>query len=200
MAKPTLVVDLSHHQPDVDFHALKAGGIVGVILKATEGTTYVDDTFHARRSAAIEAGLCVSSYHFLKPGNYDDQMRHYVDTVQPPAGGRIVLDHEDPGVSLDNLKKCVEGFVGVEVTIYSGNLIKEQLGTKFDEFLAVRTSLWIAHYTGADKPKWPDRTWPAWSLWQFTDHATVKGIPTPVDGNRWNGSAENLVKWFGPSK
>jgi hypothetical protein len=29
-------------------------------------------------------------------------------------------------------------------------------------------------------------------MWQFTDHATVPGISTPADGNRFNGTADQL--------
>ena len=46
---------------------------------------------------------------------------------------------------------------------------------------------------------WPTKTWPQWSLWQYTDRATVDGITGPVDGNKWNGSEEALVAWLSPA-
>ena len=71
----------------------------------------------------------------------------------------------------------------LQVTIYSGHLIKEQLGSTKNDYLAENTSLWIAQYTTAAAPSWPTATWPLWSLWQYTDKATVDGITKPVDGN-----------------
>jgi GH25 family lysozyme M1 (1,4-beta-N-acetylmuramidase) len=200
MAAPTIIVDLSHHNPTPNWAALKAGGIVGVILKATEGTSYVDPTFAQRRIDAEAAGLIVSSYHFYH-GNASAEMNHYLTTVVPRTGERLVIDHEDSAASLKSLEDAVKylrnAVPDCEITVYSGHLIKDQLGSKTSPVLAENTSLWIAQYTSAAAPSWPKQVWPAWSLWQFTDKATVPGISAPVDGNRFNGSAENAKKWLG---
>lgn len=202
MAAPTLVVDLSHWNPTPDWRALKAGGIVGVILKATEGQTYVDKTFHGRSRAARDAGLAVSSYHFLHKGSIEAQMAHYLAAVQPRPGERLCIDHEKDA-SLAELERAVQFLrdraPDCQLTIYSGHLIKEQLGSKKSAILAENTSLWIAHYTTASAPTWPKETWPAWSLWQFTDKANVAGISKPVDGNRFNGNAASAIRWLGPA-
>lgn len=200
MVQPTIIVDLSHHNPEPDWKALKAGGIVGVIMKATEGTSYVDPTFADRRMRAEAAGLIVSSYHFFH-GNRDE-MEHYLETVVPRAGERLCIDHEAEAslAELEDAVKFLRDTVpDCQITIYSGHLIKDQLGSKTSPVLAENTSLWIAHYTSAASPTWPKQVWPTWSLWQFTDKATVKGISAPVDGNRFNGSTANAVKWLGPA-
>lgn len=201
MANPTIIVDLSHHNPEPDWQALKAGGIVGVILKATEGTSYVDPTYAKRRQAAENVGLIVSTYHFFH-GNASAEMTHYLDTVNPGAGERLCIDHEAEA-SLKQLEDAVsflrDTVPDCQITIYSGHTIKDQLGSNKSAVLAENTSLWIAHYTTAASPSWPKGTWPTWSLWQFTDKATVKGISAPVDGNRFNGSTENAKKWLGPA-
>lgn len=201
MSNP-IVVDLSHHNPTPDWAKLKAGGTVGVIHKATEGTSYVDKTLFERARDAMAAGLCWSTYHFLRPGNMKTQMDHYLGTVNPRQGERMCLDHEDAGVSLADLKEAVSYLVEdpreLQVTIYSGHVIKEQLGSQKDSYLANTTSLWIAQYTMAS-PSWPKATWPDWSLWQYTDAAKVAGISKPVDGDNFNGSAEQCVAWFGPA-
>lgn len=198
---PTVkVVDLSHHNVEPDWHALRSGGVIGVILKATEGTSYSDPTYGARIYAAAEAGLCVSSYHFLHGGAIEDQMAYYLATAAPLPGERVCIDHESDA-TLDELKQAVAYIKNVrpdlQVTIYSGHVLKEQLGDACDAYLAANTSLWLAEYCD-DVPTWPCNTWETVSLWQFTDRAEVDGCTQPVDGNAWNGSDENLVKWFGP--
>lgn len=199
-----LVIDLSHHNPTPDWQELRDAGTIGVILKATEGSSYIDDTWQQRAKQAFSAGLKVATYHFMRPGSMQAQMDHYLDETDAlmPLGSRVCLDHEDDDVSLDDLKaavKCVmERRPDLQITIYSGHLIKDQLGSECDDFLGQNTSLWIAQYTNAASPSWPVGTWPSWSLWQYTDRATVQGISSSVDANRWNGSSENLVKWFGP--
>jgi lysozyme len=201
MADP-IVIDLSHHNPTPDWAKLKAGGVVGVIHKATEGASYVDDQLFSRAKAAMAAGLKWSTYHFLKDSDPAKQMAFYLATVDPVQGERVCIDHETDGVTLEQLKDAVQYIFDhrpdLQVTIYSGHLIKDQLPNTVDDEVLDRTSLWIAHYTSATAPTWPTGTWPEWSLWQYTDSASVAGISQKVDGDRFNGSPENCAKWFGP--
>ena len=198
----TVIIDLSHHNPEPDWPTLKASGVVGVILKATEGTSYVDPTFAGRRDRALRAGLAVASYHYQKPGNVGQQMLHYLDVVAPGRGERVVVDYEDTGCTLDELEQAVTALfnagLDLQVTVYSGSLIKQQLGTDVNAVLA-KAALWIAHYTQSPSPSWPKGTWPVWSLWQYTDKAMVSGVSERVDGNRFNGSNGNAAKWLAPA-
>ena len=202
MANP-IVIDCSHWNPDpIDWAKLKANGTVGIVHKATEGESYVDNKLFARAAAAMEAGLCWSTYHFLRPSsNMMKQLQHYGNTIDPVLGERVCLDHEDPGVSLADLEECVRLIKGkrpdLQICIYSGHVIKEQLGGNRSAILAENTSLWIAQY--ASKPTWPTATWPQWSLWQHTDKATAVGINGPIDANKWNGDEAGLRAWFGPA-
>ena len=68
------VIDLSHHNPTPDWAKLKAAGCIGVIHKATEGTSYKDPTLYDRAKDAMAAGLKWSTYHFLRPGSMSAQM------------------------------------------------------------------------------------------------------------------------------
>ncbi|RWP05090.1 glycoside hydrolase family 25 protein [Mesorhizobium sp.] len=199
---PSAVIDLSHHNPTPDWIRIRSAGVLGVIHKATEGTTYVDPQRETRLAAAKKAGLLTATYHFLRPGDMTKQMAHYLKTVDPVEGERMILDHEDANVSLAQLERAVGTLLAsrpdLQITIYSGALIKQQLGsTKSD--LGALTSLWIAQYTNAAAPTWPRQTWPQWSLWQWTDKENVPGIAAPVDGNRWNGDEAGLERWLAPA-
>lgn len=194
------VVDLSHYQPDPDWAALKAAGVQGVILKCTEGDHYVDPTFRERYDAAIAHGMPVATYHFMRPGPIGRQIDHYLNTLRPRRGERVCLDHEDRGVSLLDLETAVTLLEAdrrdLEITIYSGNVIKEQLGDRHSEILS-HTSLWLAQYSSV--PKWPTTVWPTWTLWQYTDSEVVPGITGKVDANRFNGSRAKIAEWIGPA-
>ena len=203
MSSDLVVVDISHHNPTPNWDQLKAGGVVGVIHKATEGGSFVDSQLFKRAKPAMDAGLKWATYHFMRPGSTFAQMDHYLSTIDPVPGERVVLDHEDAGVHLDQLCDAVANLLemrpDLQVSIYSGHLIKEQLGSARNAYLAEHTSLWIAQYTSASAPSWPTATWPQWTLWQYTDKAPVDGISKPVDGNRFNGSIEQCLAWFGPA-
>jgi GH25 family lysozyme M1 (1,4-beta-N-acetylmuramidase) len=196
-----IVIDLSHHQPDpINWAALLAGGTIGIIHKATEGSTYVDDKFHQRVADARAAGIFACSYHFLSASNMPAQMEHYLATVNPKEGERVILDHENSGTSIAELEECVRYLMQVrpdlQITVYSGHVIEEQIGQSRNALLADNTDLWTAAYNSTPGT-WAAGTWPMWSLWQYTDKATVDGINGYVDANEWSGTVDQLVEWFG---
>lgn len=197
-----IVIDISHHQATADFAKVKAGGTVGVILKATEGTSYVDPTYIDRNEAALRAGLMTAPYHFLKPGSIERQMDWFLAKTQPDDGSRLVIDYEAEGLKIADLEAAVRylktNAPKCELTVYGANgFLGAQLGNKKNDLLAANTSLWVASYRN-DAPTITNLkpTWSVWSLWQYTDKSTVDGVPGPVDGNRWNGNGEALKKWF----
>src|SRR5580704_1612884 len=54
MAACNVIIDLSHNNANVDLAQAKAGGVQGIIHKATQGTGFSDPTYSARRR--VEAG------------------------------------------------------------------------------------------------------------------------------------------------
>ena len=197
------VIDLSHHNPEPDFVRLKSAGLVGVILKATEGTGYVDPTFAPRRERAKASDLAVVGYHFLRHGQAEQQMLNFLDVLHPVKGERVVIDYEDAACTLADLVDAVQALVrqplNLQITVYGGGKLKADLGNSREQTLADFTSLWIAQYTSADSPSWPKATWPVWSLWQWTDKASVPGISAGVDSNRFNGSNDACRRFLSPA-
>ena len=57
-------IDISNHQPSVDFNALK-NSVEIVIMKATEGITYLDSKLGSHYQGAKAAGFPVGFYHFM---------------------------------------------------------------------------------------------------------------------------------------
>lgn len=197
-----IVIDVSHWQNTVDFKKVKAGGTVGVILKATEGTAYTDPTYASRRHQALDAGLCVATYHYLKKGSIAQQMNYYVKQVRPVVGERLVIDYEDSGLTIADLELAIKTLWDIvpqcEVTVYGANgFLGAQLAGKKNDILA-KCSLWVASYTTADKPTVTNLkgTWSVWSLWQYAQDGKVDGVSGNCDVNRWNGSPESLTGWF----
>ncbi len=75
------IIDLSHWQAPVDFGAVRTGGIVAVILKATQGSGWIDNTFVARSMAALNAGLLVGAYHFADATNPSGQANLFLSVA-----------------------------------------------------------------------------------------------------------------------
>ena len=76
-----VVIDLSHWQTSVNFVSAKAAGITAVILKATQGSRWIDKTFTMRYAAAHAAGLLVGAYHFLDNSPPERQVKHLLSVA-----------------------------------------------------------------------------------------------------------------------
>lgn len=194
-------VDLSHYQSGFDFKAFKDAGGLAVILKASEGTAIRDSCYNDFRSSAHANNLALASYHFLRPGDMDAQAVFFYYTVVPNHGERMVVDWEVVGITTDDVVQFLQKLQSLDstlqLTVYSGATAKRELINQRKDWLADNTSLWVSQY--ADFITWPRATWPNWSLWQYTDKGEVPGFSGFVDCNRFNGSDEQMLKWFGPA-
>src|SRR5438270_692260 len=76
---------------------MKSAGQDFVVLKATEGDTFVDPQFAASRAAAHAAGLVVGLYHFARAGDAGTEAAFFAGTVGAlQAGEFAALDWEVP--------------------------------------------------------------------------------------------------------
>ncbi len=94
MPEANAVVDLSHHNGDVDLARAKAAGIMGIIHKATQGTQYEDATYDGNRAQAASNGLSWGAYHFGIGGDGVAQAEHFLSIVNPCDQDLLVLDCE----------------------------------------------------------------------------------------------------------
>lgn len=205
LALPTNgVIDLSHHNGDVDLQAASRDGILGVIHKATQGLTFKDPAFAGNRQKAAAAGLLWGAYHF---GTGDDgaaQAEFFLNTVQPGAGDLLVLDFEQnpqgATMTLDQARAFVtqiQQATGRWPGLYAGSLLKELLGTAKDPLLA-NCWFWLAQYGPAAVIP---ANWSKWTMWQYTNGAQGDG-PYEVNGvgrcdrNKFNGTAAELTAFW----
>src|SRR5258707_1097158 len=65
MPESNVVIDLSHHNQNLDFASIRfSGGILGIIHKATQGLDYADPTYLPHKTSALANGLLWGAYHF----------------------------------------------------------------------------------------------------------------------------------------
>ena len=199
-------LDVSHWQSDrgaIDWSAVRAAGVLGVIIKATEGTSYKDPGYKQNRDGALKAGLKVASYHFLKHGSISDQMDHYLTTVAPKQGERLVIDYEDVTLGYADLRDAVGYLMSFaplcEIAVYGSAKLTDDVraaGDKAETDLS-GTSAWMARYSSKE-PEVATNAWPTWSAWQYSQEGDVGGVTGPVDLNTFNGSRGACAEWIGP--
>lgn len=201
-----VVVDISHHNGNVDFAKAKASGIVGVMQKATQGQSGFDKTYDKNRKAARKEGLLWGAYHFATGSDGVKQADNFLSVATPDKDTLLVLDFEpNPTGPSMNLTEAhafvthVQQATGKYPGFYSGHYIKQLLGSKQDALLA-KCWFWLAQY--GKTPVVP-ANWPTWTMWQYTD-GNLGPLPHDVPGigdcdrDKFNGDLVQLDKlWKG---
>ena len=195
-----IVVDLSHWEAQVDFVQAKTAGIAAVILKATQGTGFLDPTFASRAVAAHAAGLLLGAYHFFDTSDPTAQAGYFLATVArtgipmlmaldfEPSATNQMMENE-AGVFLSTVKTRV----GSWPVLYTGRWDVAPAQRNFQQ-----CALWLAEY-GSD-PVCPPG-WSEWKLWQHNDGQIGSGVvPVPgigrCDRNRFAGTVSQLGQWW----
>jgi lysozyme len=169
-----VVVDISHHNGNVNFRKVAEAGILGVIHKASQGQTGRDPTYKGNRRKAEEAGLFWGAYHFATGSDGLRQADNFVEAVGDLDKMLLVLDFEPnptgPSMSLEEARSFVTHVkekTGRFPGFYSGHFIKQLLGSASDPVLK-QCWFWLAQY--GPTPVVP-ANWETWTMWQYTDGA-----------------------------
>lgn len=64
------------------------------LIKATEGTSYINPRMAAQAASARAQGMVVGFYHFLHPGSIQAQCQYFVDHADSQPGDMLAIDWE----------------------------------------------------------------------------------------------------------
>lgn len=179
-------IDISHHNGNIRWG--EVSGIDFVIAKATEGMTFVDDSFYINRDGARSRGISFGAYHYGRPNNnYIADFTNYAKTVGKQIEIPPALDLEETG-GLNNrsltewarnwLLKASD-YYGAKPVLYVGSSFVKKLQTK--SFMNI-CDLWIANWNGNGmiEPDVPNG-FNNWNYWQYSSSGRVSGISGDVD-------------------
>lgn len=193
-------IDISHHQPGVDWERLRGDSLHGfplrfVIMKSTEGTDHRDTRFADYFPRARRAGFIRGAYHYFRPGSDARAQARFFLRNTPLCSGDLpaILDVEERGsrpadafrAEVLTWLRTVEEATGRPPILYTGVSFKQRYlqGEAFDAY-----PLWVAHYNGRRAPRYRG----PWVMWQYTEQGRVKGIRGPVDLDVFNGKIQDL--------
>lgn len=199
------IADISHWSGDVDLATAQAGGLTGIIQKATQGTTYVDPTLQTNASQAVSAGLAFGTYHFGTNADGATQASFYLQNVKGYTG-LLILDFEpnstpETTMTLAQAEAFVEAIqnaTGIVPGLYCGSYAKQLLAAQPSAILS-SCWLWYAQYGPA--PQIPQPSWSTWTMWQYTDGSSgIDTTPVPgigaCDRETFNGDADALSAFW----
>lgn len=169
-------------------------GADAVIVKATEGTNYVDPYCDPTIQQAIVNGMPWGFYHFAGGGDATSEAAFFVDNCRNYFDqGTPVLDWEgNQGVDwVNSFVEYVHAQTGVWPWIYANPWRFNQGGVN------PNCARWVASYPDAVSPTWTQaQSWgcPAADgnvvAWQFCSDGIVNGIAGNVDLDLFYGTKE----------
>jgi GH25 family lysozyme M1 (1,4-beta-N-acetylmuramidase) len=184
-------IDISNHQPNIDFNALK-NSVQVVIMKATEGISYVDPKLESHYQGAKSVGFPVGFYHyFSEKTSPSQQAEEFYAAIKNKQYEIIpVLDVEDnnQGKSASQITdRCLEflnrfkELSGLDCMVYTGGYFgRDNLDSRIKGYKA-----WIAHY-GVNTPM--ETGFSNVVGHQYTSSGSVQGINGNVDLNNFTDS------------
>jgi lysozyme len=189
------LLDLSNNNPDPDWRAVKKAGAYGVLLKVTESTAFVDDTWQRRSVDARQVGLHVGGYHFARPhpGSAIPEAEFFCKRL-----GKVGRRDLHPALDLESnegnlgpsellewvrqFQRQVRRYTGVRCLLYSNTaFLTEQAWPRTP---GTGAGLWLADYgpdDGKDHGATAVAPWRRIVAHQFTSTGTWPGCEENVD-------------------
>lgn len=141
-------IDISSYQSSINIAAVPADF---VIVKATEGTGYINPCFRAHADATLNSGKLLGIYHYISGGNWQAEAEYFVNAVKDYVGRAVLaLDFESGGNSayddiayLQQCAQAVYNLTGVRTLLYGG---QRDYGRLAAVSKATNCGLWIAQY------------------------------------------------------
>jgi GH25 family lysozyme M1 (1,4-beta-N-acetylmuramidase) len=205
-------IDVSGHQPSVNWTTVAGAGADFAYAKATEGTSYVNSVFSSQYNGAKGQGMYAGAYAFARPDSSNSvaQADYFIDHAQftndgktlPPmldiewpytdSAGNYVAPYPCYGISTSAMVTWIHGFV---------NEVKARTGSK--TLIYTNTNWWnqctgssaafgdeplfVANYSASNGGTLP-AGWSNWTFWQYADGGLLPG-----DQDVFSGSASQLA-------
>ncbi|MGL2219039.1 GH25 family lysozyme [Oenococcus oeni] len=199
-------VDISNYQAGINLKLVPADF---VLIKATEGTSYVSPACNAQTTSALSAGKKVGWYHFASVGNAAAQADYFVNNIKNYIGkGILMLDWESSAITqgvawakawLDR----VYAKTNVRPIIYMSKSVVNQYNWSS---VAKDYGLFFAQYanynrTGYQNDPWTDNAklgaFGTAVAFQYSSSGQLSGWPGNLDLDKFYGDKSTWDKYAG---
>ena len=154
-------IDVASYQTGIDFAKVPCDF---AIIKATEGTSYLNPACNAQYSSAKSSGKLLGLYHYVKGGNAIGEANFFVDSVRNYVGNAILcIDFESGGNvawgDMGYLKQLCQQVIartGVRPLIYVQASAYAPVSGVAKE---LNCGLWVAQYASMDSTGYQSHPW-----------------------------------------
>ena len=184
-------IDISSYQAELN------AGIVPsdfVIIKATEGTNYINPTWEEQAGQVIQTNKLLGFYHFASVGNPIAEADFFISVVKDYIGKAVlVLDFEAGAlnawgnVGARQFLNRVKEKTGINPMIYMSSEVTRQFNWSI---ISNTNPLWVAQYasmnpTGYQSEPWTDgKGYGAWSSAAIHQYSSAGSLAN------WNGNLD----------
>lgn len=197
-------VDVSHHNLNLDWGAIREKGVEFAYIKITDGVGTLDRKAQENAHQARHNGLKIGYYHFARPdkkigGTIEADANAEANEIKgvlrnlPAADLPLMLDLEDESGRWDTPLNPSQYHLWITTfmnhftippnkspIIYSR---KEYLDRKLPAGHSLGSyPLWISRYNEDFNKAFPALGWSEWAVWQFTEKGAL-GTNIPLDLN-----------------
>lgn len=199
-------IDVSHHNPILNWDNVMEQGISFAYMKATEGNSHIDRNYRFNYELARKSNIKVGSYHFYTFAlSGREQARHFLKTAQFNTGDlfpAIDVEHSPANPyskdakyvemviqELKVLEKELYQHFGIHPVIYTNrDCYKLYIKGNFPENL-----IWMC-----DLHREPSKDIENWRIWQFSHKGEIPGIDGNVDLNYYRYTFEEFKELLLP--
>lgn len=201
-------VDVSHHQGRVDWRKLAGNGMDFAFIKATEGSSHLDEQFIQNWRGASGENLLIGAYHFFSfdspgerqaawfiknAGTLTGRLAPVVDVEYYGDKEKNPPDEEEVRKNLEKMCALLETEYGIKPILYTTYAVyKKYIRGHFDDY-----PLWIRNVYYSPDLDLGD----VWMFWQYTDRACLDGYEGGeeyIDMNVFRGDREELGQYICP--
>lgn len=199
-------IDISGNQKGIDLAWVPCDF---VIVKATQGMTFVNPEFHRQITQAAQLDKYIGVYHYANGTNIDVQVDHFLDTVRAYIGKAIlVVDWEGfQNTKFNDYKFCEKMLVtirektGITPFLYMSKSVARQykweIGREFP--------FWCAQYANKntkydyESNPWTDsKGWGAWTgckIYQYSSRGRLGNFRDDLDLNLAYMDGAEWLEW-----
>ncbi|MGB7999181.1 MAG: GH25 family lysozyme [Anaerobacillus sp.] len=202
---PVKGIDVSSYQGEIEWEQIQKQDLKFAFIKATEGSTFVDEYFKENWEAAESTTLRIGAYHFF---SYDSegktQAQNFINTVPmnkqalpPVIDVEFYGDKEKNQPSRNQVEKELHTMVIMLEEHYGKRVILYTTKQAYDLYIKNsfdQCDIWIRDVF--TKPSLSDNR--TWTFWQYTDREKLKGYSGDekfIDVNVFNGNEKEFEKY-----
>lgn len=204
---PVRGVDVSSYQGDIDWAVLSGQGIEFAFIKATEGSSFVDECFEKNWANACETDLSIGAYHFFsfessgraQAENFISTVGPLEDTMLPPV---IDIEYYDYPSGTDVSARTVQKELGEMIetlkAYYGRPPVLYVTKRSYNDFVQghfTECPLWVRSVYG--RPDYVSDQ--AWAFWQYSNRHRLNGYEGKepyIDMNVYNGDLKGFLQQF----